>query len=45
MPKDKLGRQTPKLWKELYDQFLRQGDTKSVAKRKAHQIADKKGST
>ena len=44
---DKLGRQTPKLWKELYDQFRALGDSKSVAKRKAHQIAakEKDGST
>lgn len=40
--KDKLGHQLPKLWKELYDEFLRQGDTKSVAKRKAYQITDRK---
>lgn len=37
--KDKLGRQTSSLKIELYHQFLRQGDTKSVAKRKADQIS------
>jgi hypothetical protein len=40
--KGKLGHQLPKLWKELYDQFRRQGDSKTLAKLKAHEFAAKR---